>query len=67
MAHLDLIFERELRIMSKAAFNKIKMQKYKTMIRAFQRIQPNQKQAVLKEYFTMCKMVYRIRTTVAYF
>ena len=53
--------------MSKAAFNKIKTQKYKTMIRAFQRIQPNQKQAILKEYFTMCKMVYRIRTTVAYF
>ena len=67
MNHLDILFERELRNMSKSAFNRIKTPKYKAMIKQFQLIQPRNKQAVLKEYFSMCKMVYRIRCTVAYY
>ena len=41
MAHLDLLFERELRIMSHCAFDKIKINKYKVMLKAITGITQN--------------------------
>ena len=67
MAHLELLFEREKRNMTKSAFNRIKTKKYKNMIRRIQLISTDAKKAILAEYFSMCKMVYRIRSTVSYY
>ena len=51
--------------MKNYAFSKIKQKKYKTLTFKLLAITEAQKQALLTEYFNMCKMVYRIRSMVA--
>lgn len=48
-------------------FKKVKNKKYKQLTFSLQAITPAKKHALLEQYFNMCKMVYRIRSTVAYF
>ena len=66
MISLDLMFERELNRMQLHAFSNFKKKKYQALIVKLNLVQSNHKNALLKEYFSMCKMVYRIRCVVAY-
>ena len=66
MAHLDLLFERELKQMKTLSFHRMRNKRYKQLALALQSVTPKKKQIVLHEYFSMCKMVYRIRSTEAY-
>ena len=67
MNHLELLFERELRNMKVFCFSHVKNKKYKDLTFSLQSITELQKKALLEQYFNMCKMIYRIRSTVAYF
>lgn len=67
MQHLDLLFERELRDMKVHSFKKVKNKKYKQLTFSLQLVNETKKRALLEQYFNMCKMVYRIRSTVAYY
>ena len=64
--HLDLLFERELRTMKVYCFKNVKNKKYKALTFSLQAITEAQKKALLKQYFDMCKMLYRIRSVVSY-
>ena len=66
MDHLDLLFNQELRNMKVHCYNHVKKDKYKKLTFALSSITTNHKKAVLKQYFSMCKMVYRIRAAAAY-
>ena len=66
MAHLDFLFERELNCMRMHAFQNYKKKKYQILTVKLSAVGENHKVALIREYFSMCKMVYRIRCVVAY-
>ena len=66
MGHLDFLFERELNCMKMHAFQNYKKKKYQLLIVKLNLVTQNHKEALIKEYFSMCKMAYRIRCVVAY-
>ena len=64
---LEYLFDRELENVKFYTLRHAKKKKYfMKMAMALQKITQVQKCTVLKEYFKMCKMLYRIRSTVAY-
>ena len=66
MQHLSVLFDNELRNMKVFCFGMALKKKYKTLTFKLSLIQPRHKQALLHEYFTMCKLVFSIRAMVAY-
>ena len=66
MELLDVLFERELRNMKVFCFSLALKKRYKALTFNLSAIRPRQKQALLKEYFNMCKTVYVIRSKEAY-
>ena len=66
MQNLSVLFDNELRNMKVFCFSQALKKKYKTLTFKLSLIQPKHKEALLNEYFEMCKMVYRIRSMVAY-
>ena len=66
MKHLEALFEQELRNMKVFCFSKALKKKYKALTFNLSLIQPKHKQALLKEYFSMCKMDYRIRSMIEF-
>ena len=48
------------------SFHRMRNKKYKQLALDLQKVTPKKKQIVLNEYFSMCKMVYRVRSTEAY-
>ena len=66
MIHLDFLFERELNRLRNHAFKNYKKKKYQILTVKLNSVGENHKNALIREYFSMCKMVYRIRCVVAY-
>ena len=60
------MFELELKTMKIYSFGRAKQKKYKNMALKLSAITKQQKTGLLKEYFSMCKMIYRIRSLAAY-
>ena len=48
------------------AFKNTKQKKYKSLAMKLACIEQRHKEAILKEYFGMCKMIYRIISVVVY-
>lgn len=66
MDHLERFFNQELKNMKVFCYNKVDKVKYKRLTFALSSITTNHKKAVLKQYFSLCKMVYRIRAAASY-
>ena len=66
MDHLDLLFERELRNWKVYTYKNFTQGKNQALTLKLSKIKIHQKESLLKEYFNMCKMVYRINSVVAY-
>ena len=65
MSHLDLLFERELFKLKEHYFKHEETKNDKVLLLELAAISRNMKDALLKEYLSMCKIVFRIRTIVA--
>ena len=62
-----MLFEKELRNMKVFCFNlSLKNNYYKTLMFKLSAIKATHKKSLLSEYFNMCKMLYRVRSLVAY-
>lgn len=65
---LDLLFEDELKNMKIYAFKRSKQNKeFMSLAINLSSIKPEIKETLLKEYFDLYKMVYRIRSMVSYY
>ena len=60
------MFERELQNWKVHTFKNFAPGKNQALTFKLAQIKPQQKEYVLKEYFNLCKMVYRINSIVAY-
>ena len=63
---LQQTFEQELRNMKIFSFKHTKQKKYKQLALNLAAIESKHKDALLKEYFNLCKMIYRIASLVDY-
>ena len=66
IAQLRLLFAEELKNMKVYCFKRIQLRGYKNLALKLSEINKHHVNAVLEEYFSMCKMIYRIRSIVDY-
>ena len=67
LQHLDLLFEREVHNMKVYCYAQFEVDpELKLLCLKLQDITVNKKTALLKEYFNMCKLIFNIRTCVAF-
>ena len=67
MEYLNDFYERELRNMKVHCFKLIKKKKFKRLALKLSSIPITHKQALLDQYFKMCKNVYLIRREMAFY
>ena len=60
------MYDSEIRNMKVFSFKHTKQKKFKTLALKLSEVTRAQKEALLGEYFNLCKMVYRIRSVVSY-
>lgn len=65
-AFLDQMYDSEIRNMKVFSFKHTKQKKFKTLALKLSEVTRAQKEALLDEYFNLCKIVYRIRSVVSY-
>ena len=66
LQHLDFIFDRELYEMKAYYYKNYKIKNNKSLIIKLSGIPQKVKETLIREYFKMCKMVFRIRSIVQY-
>lgn len=65
LGHMSGLFERELAILKVYYFKRFKKKNYKQVTIKLDEIKPQKKDALLKEYFIMCRMLYRVRAKIS--
>lgn len=65
MEHLDNFYEQELNSMKVLCFRRIKQKKFKRLALRLSSIPPTHKQALITQYFLMCKNIFLIRQQLA--
>ena len=63
---MDLLYDRELKEMKIYFYRHHKIGNNKDIALQLSEIPPNAKDILLREYFKMCKMLYRIRSLAMY-
>lgn len=66
MAHLNILFQRELKNWKVHCYKLSQQGSDKSLTFKFSKIKEEVKQSLLKQYFDMCKMAYRINSIVAF-
>lgn len=66
MQHLELLFDKELFQMKSYYFKNYQIKSNQQLTLKLSEIHPCVKAGLLKEYFKMCKMMFRIRSLVTY-
>ena len=66
MGTMTMLFEREIKNMKVYCFGRIQINRFKTLALSLSTIKKTHIQALIRQYYSMCKMVYRIRSVAAY-